>query len=105
VRSAAGIVLAVAFLAELAGVLAGCGTRLDLAAHLFGAVAAAAGSTLFFRNVAYSAYVVLPLALGILFYEVYRTVSVAVCPYTIISGAGFFIAALLSFMLIRAQKT
>lgn len=105
VRSAAGIALIVAFLAELVGLLAGCSKGLDVAAHLLCAAAAAVGSMLFFCNVAYAAYVVLPLALGALFYEVYRTVSATVCPFAVISGVSFFFAALLSFMLIRAQKT
>jgi hypothetical protein len=105
VRSAAGIALVLALLAELISLLMEHREGLDGGAHLLFAVVAAAGAALFFSNVAHTAYVVLPLALGIFFYEVYRTVSATISVYTVISGVSFFVAALLSFMLIRAHKT
>ena len=105
VRTIAGIALVLALLAELASLSMAHDQGLYGGEHLLFAVMAAAGAALFFFNVAYSAYIVLPLALGIFFYEVYRSVSATISVYTVISGVSFFVAALLSFMLIRAHKT
>ncbi len=104
-RFAAGIALVLALLAELMSLFMEHSEGLDGGAHLLFAVVAAAGAVMFFFRVAYCAYVVLPLAIGIFFYEVYRTVSATISVYTVISGVSFFVAALLSFMLIRAHKT
>jgi hypothetical protein len=104
VRVAAGIVLIFALIAELMSVFVEYIKGFDGSAHLIFAVVAAAGAFLVFFNVAYCAYMVLPLSLGIFFYEVYRTVSATISVYTVASCLSFFVAALLCFMLIRAHK-
>ena len=105
VRAIAGIALVLALVAELINLLMARDQGLYGGEHLLFAVMAVAGALLLFFNVAYSAYIVLPLALGIFFYEVYRSVSATISAYTVVSGVSFFVAALLSFMLIRAHKT
>jgi hypothetical protein len=105
VRAIAGIALVLALFAELISFSMEHNLGLHGGEHLLFAVMAVAGALLLFFNVAYSAYIVLPLALGIFFYEVYRSVSATISVYTVISGVSFFVAALLSFMLIRAHKT
>jgi hypothetical protein len=105
VRSIAGIALVSALLAEIISLSTAHVQGFYGGEHLLFAVMAIAGALLLFFNVPYSAYIVLPLALGIFFYEVYRSVSATISVYTVISGVSFFVAALLSFMLIRAHKT
>ena len=104
VRTAAGTMLFLACLAELSGVLARHNAGGDARLHLFFAVISAAGALLILLNIRYWAYVVLPPALGIFFYEIYQTAALTVSFYTVISGVCFFITALLCFMLIRAHK-
>jgi|GEM_PF-4893250 len=104
VRIVAGAALAGAFLAELVGVFVEYNAGIGEGVHLFFAAIAALGAFLVFCNVRYSAYMVLPPALAIFFYDVYRTVSATISLYTVVSGILFFISALLCFMLVRAHK-
>ncbi len=104
VRTAAGIVLLFASLIEVVSVVAGYGAGPNGRVHLIFAALSAAGALIVFFNIGYAAYIVLPFALGIFFYEIYQTASAAINLYTIVSGISFFIAALLCFMLIRAHK-
>jgi hypothetical protein len=104
VRTAAGIVLLLASCIEIAGVLTEYGAGTNGRLHLFFAVVSVAGSLFIFSNVGYSAYAVLPLALGMFFYEIYQTASTTLSVYTIASGLCFFVTAVLCFMLIRAHK-
>jgi hypothetical protein len=100
-----GVVLVAALCAEIMTVLTADIGGIERWAHLLFAAIAAAGAILVFCNVNYSSYTVLPPALAIFFYEVYRTVSEAISAYTVVSGLCFFVAALFCFMLIRAHKT
>jgi hypothetical protein len=104
VRTAAGIVLLFASLIEVVSVLAEYGAGPGGSVHLIFAALSAVGALIVFFNIGYSAYIVLPFALGIFFYEIYRTASAAISLYTVVSGISFLVAALLCFMLIRAHK-
>jgi hypothetical protein len=104
VGKAAGFALLFASLIEIVSVLAEYGAGVDGRIHLSFAVVSITGALLIFFNIGYSAYVVLPLALGIFFYEIYQTASAAFSFYTVVSGVSFFVTALLCFMLIRAHK-
>jgi hypothetical protein len=104
VRTAAGIILLLASLTELLSVLFEYGVSSDGRIHLFFAVISVVGALLIFLNIGYSVYVVLPLALGIFFYEIYQTAALTISLYTVVSGISFFVTALLCFMLIRAHK-
>lgn len=104
VRLAAGTVLAGAFFAEILGAFVEYSAGIGGGVHLFFAVVAVLGAFLIFCNVRYSAYMALPPALAIFFYDVYRTVSATVSLYTVVSAIFFFISALFCFMLIRAHK-
>lgn len=104
VRTAAGIALFLASLTELLGVLARPGAGGDARIHLFFAVISVVGTLFIFLNIRYWAYVVLPPALGIFFYEIYQTAALTISFYIVVSAVFFFITALLCFMLIRAHK-
>jgi hypothetical protein len=104
IRTVAGIALFLASLTELLSVLFAYGASVDGRMHLFFAVMAVAGALLIFLNIGYSAYIVLPFALGIFFYEIYRTAASTISLYTVVSAISFFVTALLCFMLIRAHK-
>lgn len=104
VGTIAGIALVFAFLSEIMRVAAEGTGGPDGIAHLIFAAVSLVGALLLLLNVRYSAYILLPLALGIFFFDVYRASSTAISWYTVISGLSFLVAALLCFMLIRAHK-
>jgi hypothetical protein len=104
IRIAAGIVLLLASLAEIAGLMGAGGCGVEKSEYVFFALTALVGASLIFLNVRYTPYAVLPVALTIFFYMVYRTASTSFSLCTAVSGVFFLVSAVLCFMLIRAHK-
>ncbi len=72
IRTTAGIVLVLASLTEILGMAGESGAGIEERVHLFFALIAVAGAISIFLNLRYAPYAVLPVALAVFFYIVYR---------------------------------